>query len=55
MHACMLAAKGGIWFSTFSSFFMNKEKGEREREKKKGKGYKESNEIFPLLRHLWMG
>lgn len=31
----MLAAKGGIWFSTFSSFFMNKEKGEREREREK--------------------
>lgn len=32
MHAC---CKRGICFSTFSSFFMNKEKGERER--KKGK------------------
>lgn len=40
MHACMLAAKGGIWFSTFSSFFLNKEKGEREREKKREKDTK---------------
>lgn len=51
MHAC--CKRGYLVFYFF--FFFHEQRKRREREKKKGKGYKESNEIFPLLRHLWMG